>query len=145
MLAGYGARLSEEAVLAHLNAPDACDAQTSVGATELLAAAGIWRDDLGRRFLVRTERLPDLRVGLLSLEAAQRIITRLSRQPVLCGAAGYTTLLTEVEYEDGVMTRLQMKAATVRDPWTETENLRRLSNAELARPSYLIALSVRPL
>lgn len=145
MLRGYGAEMSEETVLSRYDADGTCAASEGASLGNLMRAAGTWRDDFGRRFLVRTERLPDLAAGYLPRSDAQKIIARLSRQPVLCGAAGHATLLTELVLHDSTVLRLNVIEAQVRDPWTDQPNLRQLSSDELKGPSYLIALSVRPL
>lgn len=145
ILSGYGANIHPRAILDRYKTDDRCETDTADSPARLMAAAGIWRDKYGRRFAVQTERLPDFAAGYLPMDKARRIITRLSRQPLLCGAAGHTTLLTEFAYDDSSITKLKITQAQVRDPWTETENLRALSPRELETPSYLVALSIRPL
>lgn len=145
MLRGYGANISEHTVLERYGIDATCNDPTGDDASLLMAAAGTWRDDYGRRFLVLTRRLPELSAGHLPMDEARPIISRLARQPILCGAAGHTTLLTELVYDDSMITRLKVTEATVRDPWTETPQLRALSDRELARPFSLVSLSIRAL
>lgn len=145
MLQGYGANISEGTVLDRYASDGACTDPTGDDTALLMGAAGTWSDDYGRRFLVLTRRLPDLSAGHLSADDARLIISRLARQPVLCGAAGHTTLLTELVYDDSMITRLKVTEATVRDPWTETPQLRPLTDKELSKPFSMVSLSIRAL
>ncbi|MCV6596584.1 MAG: hypothetical protein OIF40_05800 [Mangrovicoccus sp.] len=137
--------MSSEAILARYGDSHECLAPSKTDEDRLMAAAGIWKDAYGRRFLLQPKRLSDLSHGEMPLAEAQTLISRITRQPILCGSAGHTTLLTEFTYVDGVFSRLQIRGGTVRDPWSGSENLRPLSDEELKTPAYLIALSIRPL
>jgi len=145
MLSGYGANICNRSILARYGESETCGPARQSDASRLMGAAGIWKDNYARRFLIQTERLPDLHLGEMSLDKAQVLISRITRQPILCGSAGHTTLLTEISYVDGLLSRLQIRSAKVRDPWTSSENLRALSEDELETPAYLIGLSIRAL
>lgn len=145
ILEGYGARIEEAAILDRYGVYETCDLNPISDAQRLMAAAGTWYDMLGRGFSVQTDRLPNFAGGYLPRAGAERIFKRLARQPLLSGAAGHTVLLTEVTFVDGPITEVQIQRAKVRDPWVKTRNLRPLTIAELAEPSYLIGLSIRPL
>ncbi|MEM8958393.1 MAG: hypothetical protein AAGC86_11320 [Pseudomonadota bacterium] len=145
MLQGYGANISERTVLDRYGKDGACTDPIGDETALLMGAAGTWRDDYGRRFLVLTRRLPDVSAGHLPVDDGRLIISRLARQPILCGAAGHTTLLTELVYDDSMITRLKVTEATVRDPWSETPQLRPLNDTELSKPFSMVSLSIRPL
>ena len=73
------------------------------------------------------------------------LITTLQRRPVLTGAAGHTTIVTEiVTLWDGFGRRWRDRVRVL-DPFAATHGLRELTEAELAAPSYVIAVTIRPL
>lgn len=143
MLTGYGADLTLDAVLARFGQDRTCRA--SDDAARLRAAAGAWRDDRGRRFLVEVTDLPSLHETYPDPWDVQQVTDRLGRQPVLCGAAGHTTLITEIRTGEGAMVSFKLEDITVRDPWRGAANLRALTAAERTAPFYVLALSVRAL
>ena len=145
MLRGYGANITDRSVLDRYGLDTTCTERSGDDAARLMAAAGTWQDDYGRRFLVLTRRLPTLTDGHMTLDSARPIITRLTRQPILCSSGAHSMLLTELVYDDSMITQLKVTEATVRDPWTETPQLRALTDRELATPVSLVSLSIRAL
>lgn len=144
LLRGYGADLDLPSVLARFGQGGDC-APSSDHAARLSAASGGWRDDRGREFLVSVSELPQLSLKGTTSEAVEAAMTRLGRQPLLCGAAGHTTVITEITTIQGLIGGRRIKGITVRDPWAGAQSLRPLTTEELTTPFYVFALSVRVL
>lgn len=137
MLSGYGADLTTDDVLAHFDARGGC--RPSDEPAMLMAASGLWSDGRHRRFLVNPERLPSLQTD----DGLARAADRLTRQPLLCGVAGHTTIITEIVRAEGPMIGRKLEQVSVRDP-LRRPSLRHLGEAALSEPFWIIALSIRP-
>ncbi len=136
VLAGYGARMSVASVLYRMGAPERCSARDD--AAILMGAAGQWVDDVGRSFLVRVNRLPDLQAASATAEQFEPIVHALSRRPLIVGVPGHSRVLVDMVYVDAPMIWMRQDALTFRDPWTGSPN--RVVEAWDAGPERLFAL-----
>lgn len=143
MLQGYGAEIGTLDVLGRYGLAPAC--QKRDDRASLLRAAGQWRDTRGRDFLVRTTELASLHRRYASGQGIDDVLSRVARQPILCGAAGHTTVVTEVQVAHTALSGLRRDRVTVVDPYAPNARCRDLSFEELRRPFYMIALSIRAL
>ena len=147
MLQGFGARVTVEDVLARGAGPrSGCtDFDPLAETARLHAAAGRWRDRGGRGFLLGFAPLGSLHEVRPGNGDLAGMLDRLSRQPLLCGAAGHTTVVTQIKARYPGPSTPWREHVTVRDPWTPTAGLRPLTEAELARPSWVLGVSIRPI
>lgn len=143
MLRGYGARIDLADVLARYGLPAACGWRDD--RRLLLDAAGPWTDAGGREFLVRVTPHASLHEPKPRDPEVLDVLERLARQPVLCGAAGHTTLITDVAMLTDAMGGLHRERITVADPWTATPPVRDLGAEELEAPFWVLGLSIRAL
>jgi hypothetical protein len=143
MLQGYGAAIDLPDVLARYDLDGACRPHDD--RRRLLRAAGTWTDTRGRPFLVQVTDLASLHGRHPLATGAGATLDRLARQPLLCGAAGHTTLITEIETTDGAVTWLRRERITVADPYAATPPVRDLTEDELAQPFWVLGLSLRAL
>jgi hypothetical protein len=141
MLQGYGADVAVPQVLARYRLDGGCRADDD--RVRLLQAAGTWTDARDRPFLVQVTELGSLHERYPAGASVLAVFDRMARQPMLCGAAGHTTLITEIETSDMVLSPLRRERITVADPYTGT--VRDLTEDELSRPFWVLGLSVRAL
>lgn len=111
----------------------------------LLHANGQWQDRQGRAFSLDVSALPSLHDTYLSEAVVQGVVHRIARQPMLCGAAGHTTLITEISTDQGTMVGVKLNSVTVRDPVTAQGGLRKLSDRERGQPFYVLGVNIRSL
>jgi len=149
LLAGFGARLDPAAILARRGLAPGCTVparpDADAGYAHLAASAGRWRDAENRAFLLKITELADFSPRYSRGPAFADLLARLGRQPVLCGAAGHATVVTEITTQASLGGWVRRDAVTVRDPYAPSHGLRRLTAAELAQPSYVVGISIRPL
>jgi len=143
MLQGYGAEIGTLDVLSRYGLTPACRKRDD--RASLLGAAGQWRDARGRDFLVRTTEMASLHRRYASGQGMDDVLRRVARQPILCGAAGHTTVVTEVQVVHTALSGLRRDRVTVVDPYAPNPRCRDLSSDELRRPFYMVALSIREL
>jgi len=147
MLRGYGAEVSAGAVMARAGlSPAACPPHDpDREQTRLHAAAGTWTDSAGQSFLLGLAPLPSLHEAMPTDPEFPRLLDRLARQPLLCGAAGHATVVTALTTVPGLAGTVRRDTITVRDPYAPTGGLRLLTEAELSRPFWVLGVSVLPL
>lgn len=149
LLAGFGARLDPAAILARQGSASGCidpaRPDADAGYAHIAASAGHWRDAGNRAFLLTVTDLADVSPRYARGPAFADLLARLGRQPVLCGAAGHATVVTEITTQASIGGWVRRGAVTVRDPYAPSHGLRRLTAAELAQPSYVVGISIRPL
>jgi hypothetical protein len=147
MLRGYGAQVGAADLLARAALdPGACPGHDPQREEVLLhAMAGTWTDRAGQDFLLGLAPLPSLHEAMPRDPEFPRLLTRLARQPLLCGAAGHATVMTALTTVPGLAGTVRRDTITVRDPYTPTGGLRLLTDAELARPFWVLGVSVVPL
>lgn len=143
LLSGFGARIDTRDVLARNGLSGDC-APGDDGAL-IRASAGEWRDSDGRGFLLAVSDLAPLSERYPTGPGFSELLDRLGRQPVLCGAAGHTTVVTEITTIDAPMTGFRREQVVVRDPYVPTHGLRPLTAAELAFSSYVLGIAIRAL
>lgn len=149
LLRGYGATVETRDVeawhfpVAPASAGAAC--RPSAPAMRLAASSGEWADQRGRRFLVATTPLPGFSEYRIRDPEFGRLLARLQRQPVLCGAAGHTTVVAEIQTAQDRFGRVWRERVRVLDPVAPGPGLRDLDDEELARESHVTAVSVRAL
>lgn len=141
LLRGYGVKISVESVVHKLEVPGDCRRRDD--AAIIMGAAGHWRDDTGRGFLVRPYRYSDIGAGGSTTEVFQPLVDGLRRRPLIVGEAGHSMILTQMTYVDAPMVLIRPDVLTLRDPWTGTANLRRLSHGDLSDQMFVIGLDVR--
>jgi hypothetical protein len=143
VLSGYGARVDTRDVLAHGGMTEDC-APGDDGAL-IRASAGVWRDRAGREFLLDVSDLAPFSDRYPSGPGFTDLLDRLGRQPVLCGSAGHTTVVTEITTIDAPMSGFRRERVVVRDPYVASHGLRPLGPAELATRSYVLGITIRAL
>ncbi|MGS4946956.1 hypothetical protein ACVDG3_15875 [Meridianimarinicoccus sp. RP-17] len=147
MLRGYGARVDPGDLLIRAGLPpDGCpDHDTDREEALLHAMAGTWTDRAGQGFLLGLAPLPSLHEAMPRDPEFPRLLTRLARQPLLCGAAGHATVMTALTTVPGLAGTVRRDTISVRDPHAPTGGLRLLTDAELSRPFWVLGVSVVPL
>jgi hypothetical protein len=147
MLRGYGARVAPEDLLDRAGLPQqACpDHHPDREEALLHAMAGTWTDHAGHGFLLGLAPLPSLHEAMPRHPDFPRLLSRLARQPLLCGAAGHATVMTALTTVPGLAGTVRRDTITVRDPHAPTGGLRLLTGAELSRPFWVLGVSVLPL
>lgn len=143
LLEGYGARIATAEVLARHGLSETCRAGED--AARLRASAGEWCDRDGRRFLLAITDLAPISDRYPTDPGFADLLDRLTRQPVLCGAAGHTTVLTEITTVDGPISGFRRERVVVRDPFAGSHGLRTLTAAELDRHTYVLGATIRAL
>jgi hypothetical protein len=143
LMRGYGAHMSVDDVLAHFGLQDDCMPRRDD--YMLQGSEGMWTDASGRRFLVNMQKKPSLHEEYPSDNGIVDVLESLSRRPLLCGAAGHTTLITEVTTVEGSLTKLKRERVLVRDPWKQRSNLRELEDGELRQPFFVFEMTLRPI
>ncbi|WP_138468294.1 hypothetical protein [Poseidonocella sp. HB161398] len=136
VLEGYGARISAASVLRRMER-----AGTGGDARAIMAAAGYWTDDAGRRFWLSVRRLGDIRRSGGAAGAIQPLVDTLRRRPLIVGVTGHSMVLTEMRFSDAPFAPMRRGVLTLRDPWTGTANLRKLAAEEA--PERLFAIDIR--
>jgi len=147
VLRGYGATVSPEDLLARAGLEvDGCPAHDPAREETLLhTMAGTWTDRRRQDFLLGLAPLPSLHEAMPRHPDFPRLLTRLARQPLLCGAAGHATVMTALTTVPGLAGTVRRDTITVRDPYAPTGGLRLLSGHELSRPFWVLGVSVLPL
>lgn len=143
LMRGYGAKMTVERVLDHFGM--SADCRPHRDDYMLRGAEGMWHDAAGRRFLVSMHERASLHERYPTGNGFTEALVSLARRPLLCGAAGYTTLITEVTTVEGTMTHLKCERITVRDPWQQASSLRALDPRELRDPFYVLEMTLRPI
>lgn len=147
VLRGYGAQVDPGDLLTRAGLPpDGCPEHDPAREELLLhAMAGTWTDRAGQGFLLGLAPLPSLHEAMPRDPDFPRLLTRLARQPLLCGAAGHATVMTALTTEPGLAGTVRRETITVRDPFAPSGGLRLLTDAELSRPFWVLGVSVVPL
>lgn len=147
VLRGYGAQVAPGDLMARAGLDaDACPGHDPAREPALLhATVGTWTDRDGQSFLLGLSPLPSLHEALPLHPDFPRLLTRLARQPLLCGAAGHATVMTALTTVPGLAGTVRRDTITVRDPYAETGGLRLLTPDELSRPFWVLGVSVVPL
>lgn len=147
MLRGYGAAVTPGDLMTRAGyLPDACPLHDPTREKGLLhAAAGTWTDRAGQSFLLGLAPLPSLHEAMPRDPEFPRLLARLARQPLLCGAAGHATVMTALTTVPGLAGTVRRDTITVRDPFAPTGGLRLLTADELSRPFWVLGVSVLPL
>jgi len=142
LLRGYGAHVTEADVLARHGLGAACRPQRDEA--RIAGSSGAWTDRQGRAFFLSIEQLAG--IGTYPVEEGPflDLLRRLERQPVLCGAAGHTTVLAEISSAHDRFGRIWREGARVLDPYAPVRGMRALTEEELRRPAYVFGLSIRP-
>ncbi|PWR01485.1 hypothetical protein DKT77_15180 [Meridianimarinicoccus roseus] len=144
VMRGFGARVELADLLARAGGAGCAPHDPRSDPARLHAMAGHWQDREGRRFLLGLAPLGSLHETHPDPEIFSRLLDRLSRQPLLCGAAGHTTVVTEITTRSPQPGNPWREAVTVRDPWPPGAGLRPLTDRELARPSWVLGVTLRP-
>ena len=145
LMQGFGADVTVTDLLIRAGGQGCAAHDPAAELVRLHAVAGSWRDRSGRAFLLGLSPLGTLHERHPSDTRFPALLDRLSRQPLLCGAAGHTTVVTEITTFSAVPATYRRDAVTVLDPWPPTAGVRSLTEAELARPAYVLGVSLRPL
>lgn len=147
MLRGYGAQVLPGDLMARAGLDaDACPPHDPAREQALLhATAGTWTDRDGQPFLLGLAPLPSLHEAMPRDPDFPRLLARLARQPLLCGAAGHATVMTALTTVPGLAGTVRRDTITVRDPYAATGGLRLLTGDELSRPFWVLGVSVVPL
>lgn len=147
VLRGYGARVTPDDLLARagLEAGSCPDHHPAREPALLHATAGTWTDRAGQAFLLGLAPLPSLHEAMPRDPDFPRLLARLARQPLLCGAAGHATVMTALTTVPGLAGTVRRDTVTVRDPYAATGGVRLLTADELARPFWVLGVSVVPL
>ncbi|MCA8878875.1 MAG: hypothetical protein KDA73_02745 [Rhodobacteraceae bacterium] len=141
LMRAAGARVDTGNILARQGMPDGCRPGDDFAL--LRGTSGGWSDRSGRRFRVDVAELAPIIGQAPDDPALSGLLDGLARRPVLCGAAGHTTVLTQITTLDDPVTGFRREQVLVRDPFVATHGLRRLSDAELAESSYALAVTIR--
>ena len=141
LLTGYGASVTPQAVMTRMKGGQTCRARDDVAT--ILGASGLWRDAEGRAFFVQARRLSDIIRNGRSPEAFQPLVNALSRRPLIVGEPGHSMVLTEMSYADAPVLDLRHRDLTLRDPWSATPNLRKLSWDDSPDRMFAIEITVR--
>ena len=142
ILRGYGATVTEADVLAWHGLDGTCGPHSD--RSRIMASAGHWTDQAGREFLVAVSSLAGIDQWYVTDPRFPDLLDRLHRQPVLCGAAGHATVLTELRTSGDRFGRIWRDGARVLDPHAPTRGERDLTEAELERPGYVLGIAIRP-
>lgn len=147
MLRGYGAQVGPDDLLQRAGMDhDACPPHDPAREPALLHdMVGTWTDRAGQSFLLGLAPLPSLHDVMPRDPDFPRLLTRLARQPLLCGAAGHATVITALTTVPGLAGTVRRETVTVRDPHAPTGGLRLLTADELSRPFWVLGVSVVPL
>ena len=147
VLRGYGAQVAPGDLMIRAGlAADACPNHDPAREPALLhATVGTWTDRVGQSFLLGLAPLPSLHEAMPLDPDFPRLLARLARQPLLCGAAGHATVMTALTTAPGLAGTLHRDTITVRDPYAATGGLRLLTADELSSPFWVLGVSVVPL
>lgn len=141
VLRGYGVQLSVDRVIDRVEATLSCRARDD--AALVMAMSGHWNDDLGRRFLVKAQRFPEVRQASYDTAGFQPLVDGLSRMPLIVGTPGHSMVLTQMSYTDQPFVMMRPEVLTVRDAWNGTPNLRNLDRDDAPESLFAIGLTVR--
>lgn len=108
---------------------------------QLKACRGRWTDAQGRAFSLTLNDLPSLDDPLPEGDVIARISQALTRSPLLCGAAGHTTLVSEIVLWDHPTWGLRWHEVRVLDPMAPGRP-RALTERELARPFFMLQAEI---
>lgn len=140
---GFGAALTTGDVLARHGLGHACVVHRDPA--RLAASVGFWTDREGREFLLEVSPVSGFHSHAVRGTDFRETLSRLERQPLLCGAAGHTTVVTEIETSADRFGRVWRDRVRVLDPFLPQRGLRDLTEEELAQPAYVLAVSIRAL
>jgi len=146
VLRGYGADMDTEAVLRQTETTGCSSHKIDPKADlhRFYRLAGRWHDRLGRPFMLAVENLGSVHELNPRNDEYQAMLDRLVMRPLLSGAAGHATVITQITTRTPQPGNHWREEVIVRDPCPPTNGLRALTEDELKDPAYVIGINVRP-
>ncbi|MCA8884147.1 MAG: hypothetical protein KDA50_10460 [Rhodobacteraceae bacterium] len=142
LLRGYGADVSARSLRDFAGQGNDCALADDY--TRLKRCGGRWHDARGRAFTLSLNDLPSLDIRLPEGADIARLTQALSRGPLLCGAAGHTTVISEVLVWDHPTWGVRWEEIKVLDPMVPGP-ARALSTKEREDPFYVLQAEIMAL